>query len=74
MKGIMEIKGMMCEKCQAKVTQALSNLEFASNCNVDLEKGTATVEISGTPTMDMLSDMNKAVTDAGFKVVAARIE
>lgn len=73
MKGTLEIQGMMCEKCQEKVKQALEALDFTSNCIVDLEAKTATVDIIGTPSMDMLTDMNKAVTAAGFKVAAARM-
>ncbi|MCH5298211.1 MAG: cadmium-translocating P-type ATPase [Ruminococcus sp.] len=56
------IEGMMCEHCKAHVTKALEALTDQP-VNVDLEKGSATIDKS-------VSDdaIRKAITDAGYTV------
>ena len=59
------VKGMMCQHCQARVKDALDAIEGVEKTVVDLDNGTATVTLS--------ADMDdaiivKAITDAGYEV------
>jgi len=66
MKKIIEIKGMSCEHCQARVEKALNVLEGV-DAKVDLKKNRAVVNLSKDITDQVLSD---AVTEAGYEVVS----
>lgn len=66
MKKIIEIKGMTCGHCQARVEKALNAIEGVTAA-VDLKKGRAVVEISGAADDAALTD---AVTQAGYEVVS----
>ncbi len=65
MKKVMKIEGMMCAHCSGRVEKALNALEGVT-AKVNLEAGTADVEISGNVTNEQLT---AAVTDAGYEVV-----
>lgn len=41
----LEINGMMCPRCQARVEKTLSALDGVSSCKVDLTAKTATVTL-----------------------------
>lgn len=58
------IGGMACAHCQATVTKALSALEGAEQVDVDLTRGTATVQGAVAP-----EEVEKAVTLAGFELL-----
>lgn len=45
MKHTYHIQGMTCNGCRKHVTETLSNIEGVSDVSVDLEKGTATIEM-----------------------------
>lgn len=66
MKKIIEIKGMTCGHCQARVEKALGAIEGVT-AKVDLKKGQAVVEISGAADDETLTG---AVTQAGYGVVS----
>lgn len=66
MKKIIEIKGMTCGHCQARVEKALNAIEGVT-AQVDLKKGRAVVESSGTVDDETLA---AAVTQAGYEVTA----
>lgn len=65
MKKIMEIEGMHCEKCKAKVEKALNSLDGAK-AKVDLAKKSATVSLANDLGDDVLKN---TVESLGFKVV-----
>lgn len=57
------IEGMACPHCKATVEKALHGLEGVENVDVDLAKGTATVDGTATP-----EAVAEAVRLAGFDV------
>ncbi len=61
------IEGMSCNHCKGRVERALKELDGVESAVVDLEKKTATVEISGDVSDDVLK---AAVEDAGYDVVS----
>lgn len=64
MKKIVEISGMNCPKCQARIENAVKALEGVKSVKTDLKKKTATV--SGDVSTEILQ---KAIVDAGYTVV-----
>ena len=61
----MEIEGMMCPHCEARVKKALESLDGVKEAVVSHEKGNAVVTL-GSPVED--AELAKAVTDAGYEV------
>lgn len=61
------IEGMHCQHCVAAVTEALENLQGASDVNVSLKTNTATLN---TELADEL--LKNAVEDIGFDVTAIK--
>ena len=61
----MEITGMMCMHCSARVKKALESLDGVKEAVVSHEKGNAVVTL-GSPVAD--SELTRAVTDAGYEV------
>ena len=61
------IEGMSCNHCKGRVERALKELDGVESAVVDLEKKTATVEISGDVSDGVLK---AAVEDAGYDVVS----
>ncbi len=66
MEKTMNIEGMMCAHCEARVKKALEALPEVSAANVSHESGTAVVILSGTLTDEALK---KAVEDQDYKVL-----
>lgn len=66
MEKTMNIEGMMCAHCEARVKKALEALPEVSAANVSHESGTAVVTLSG-----ILADeaLKKAVEDQDYKVL-----
>lgn len=64
MQKTLKIDGMSCGHCQARVEKALNALDGVE-AKVDLDAGTATVDMSGAVSDDAL---RAAVTDAGYDV------
>ncbi len=62
-KTTIKIEGMMCESCVKTVTESISKVKGVKNVEVDLKKGTATIENDGASEEDMVM----AVLDVGFK-------
>jgi copper chaperone CopZ len=62
-KTTLKIEGMMCEGCVGKVKTSLEALDGVSSVDVNLKKGTATVEQSGVSDEALIG----AVVDAGFR-------
>ena len=65
MKKTLKIEGMMCPRCVAHVTKALSEIAGVSSVDVQLKKKTATVEFS-----EAVEDETfiQAITEAGYEV------
>lgn len=66
MEKVLNIEGMMCQHCQARVQKALSEVEGVSSVSVNLEKKKAVVTLEKDLPEEML---RKAVEDAGYQVV-----
>lgn len=66
MKKTIAIEGMTCAHCSARVEKALNAIEGV-RAKVNLAKKSAVIETDGTVTDDALA---KAVTDAGYKIIA----
>jgi len=58
-----DVKGMHCEKCVAKVTEALEGVEGVTGAQVSLEEEAATVEGHGFDSSALVA----AVAEAGFE-------
>ena len=69
MEKTMEIKGMMCGHCEARVKKALEALPEVTEAVVSHENGTAVVKLSAAVADDVLK---KAVTDQDYEVTAIR--
>lgn len=66
MKKIIEINGMSCGHCQARVEKVLNAIEGV-DAKVDLKKNRAVVTIS----KDVADQtMKEAITEAGYEVVS----
>ena len=63
------IEGMKCEKCSAKVEEALKAVPGVTEVVVDLDKGKASV-VCGDDVKD--EDLCMAVIDSGFKAKVKR--
>lgn len=62
-KTTLKIEGMMCEGCVGKVRTSLENTEGVTSVDVNLKKGTATVEHSGIADEILIG----AIVDTGFR-------
>ncbi|EFS8542612.1 heavy-metal-associated domain-containing protein [Listeria monocytogenes] len=62
----LNVEGMTCSHCEARVTKALSEVNGVKSAVVSLDEGTATVEFEKEQvTEDALID---AVEEAGYEV------
>ena len=61
----MNIEGMMCVHCEARVKKTLEALEHVSSAEVSHEKGTAIVTLDAEVADEVLK---KAVEDQDYKV------
>ena len=62
----LKIEGMMCEGCVKSVKESLERTDKVRSVDVNLKKGTATVEHDGATDEVLI----KAVVDAGFRASA----
>ena len=65
-KTTLKIEGMMCEGCVKSVKESLERTDKVRSVDVNLKKGTATVEHDGASDEALI----KAVVDAGFRASA----
>ncbi|QIA27446.1 heavy-metal-associated domain-containing protein [Thermaerobacter sp. PB12/4term] len=61
-----DVKGMSCNHCKHKVTEAISRLSGVTGVEVDLGTGKVTVTFSGEPDDQKVRE---AVDEAGYEVV-----
>jgi len=71
-KATLNISGMSCQHCAARVTKALKSVPGVSNAAVDLGKGQAAVEFD--PAQAKTDDLAKAVKAAGYTVTGAEVK
>ena len=64
-----QIKGMMCGHCEARVKKALENLNGVDEAIVSHEKGTAVLVLSSEVDNKAIK---KAITDAGYKFIGVK--
>ncbi len=69
MEKTMNIEGMMCMHCEARVKKALEAVEGVASAAVSHESGTAVVTLSADVADDVLT---KAVEDQDYKVLGIR--
>jgi len=67
----LKVSGMTCATCSATVESALQGVEGVSEARVNL--GTETASVEYDPSKADLSEMVKAVKDAGYGVVSERV-
>ena len=65
-KVTMNIEGMMCGHCEARVKQTLEAIDGVEKADVSHEKGTAIVTLKGDVSVEALK---AAVEAQGYKVV-----
>ena len=63
----LEVKGMMCVHCEARVKKALEALEQVETAEVSHEKGTAVVTLKADVADEVL---RKAVEDQDYEVIS----
>ena len=63
----MKIEGMMCQHCVAHVKKALEDIAGVTKADVDLESGSAKIEMETDVKEDILK---KAIEDAGYTPVS----
>jgi Cu2+-exporting ATPase len=66
MEKIIKIEGMLCPHCEARVKQALEELDGVSEAIVRHTEGTAIVKLSAQVANSVLA---RAITDNGYKVM-----
>ncbi len=64
---VLEIEGMSCEHCKARVEKALGELAGVSGATVSLEEATATVSFDADKVTK--TKLAEAVLEAGYEVV-----
>lgn len=69
MEKTLDVKGMMCQHCEARVKKALEAVEGVTAAVADHNKGTAVVTLSA-PVADEV--LRKAVEDQDYEVTAVR--
>lgn len=69
MEKTLEIEGMMCAHCQARVEKALKEVEGVTEVTVNLEAKNAVVSAAESVSEDVLT---KAVADAGYEVKSVK--
>lgn len=68
MKKIVEIKGMTCEHCQARVDKALNEIE-GIDAKVNLKKNNATLTYSKDIDDQVIKDV---IDEAGYEVTSIK--
>lgn len=69
MKKVIEIKGMSCNHCKAKVEKALGNIPDVEEAKVNLAKNNAVVNCKSEVEDKVFRD---AISDVGFEVVSIK--
>lgn len=67
-KTVLKIEGMMCEGCVKSVRDGLEGVDGVESVEVNLKKGTATVQHAGASDDRLIA----AVVDAGFRASVKR--
>lgn len=65
MKKVMQVEGMMCPRCEARVKKALEALEGVESALPEREASRVTVTLTASVSNEVLV---RTVTEAGYKV------
>jgi Cu+-exporting ATPase len=68
---VLKISGMTCATCSTTIEKALTGLDGVSSARVNL--GNETAKVDYYPEKVNLSDMEKAVVDAGYQVINEKV-
>ncbi|MGP1586800.1 MAG: heavy-metal-associated domain-containing protein [Treponemataceae bacterium] len=68
MEKIFYVEGMMCSKCEDKVTGAVSCVDGVSSCKSNATKAQVTVSFDDS-VADIEKSIKNAIADCGFKVL-----
>ena len=60
-----KVKGMMCQHCEARVNEALMQLEGVKSAEANHKKGIVKVEFENGSSVE---EMKKAIEKAGYEV------
>ncbi|KOR12390.1 heavy metal transport/detoxification protein [Staphylococcus carnosus] len=63
----LKVEGMSCGHCKSAVESAVCNIEGVDNVNASPENDTVDVKFNGEA--NVLSEIEKAIYDAGYDVV-----
>lgn len=69
MEKTLQVEGMMCQHCVARVKKALEGMEGVEEATVDLDAKTATATLSHEVADEALRD---AVVEAGYEVTGVK--
>ena len=64
METVIQVEGMMCSHCKARVESVCKGISGVQDAVVDLQA--KTVKVTGNPNVE---ELKKAITDAGYEVV-----
>jgi copper chaperone len=67
-KKVLKVDGMSCEHCVKAVTKAAGELPGVKDVSVDLKGGT--VSFSYDPAATALKEIEAAISDAGYDIIA----
>ncbi len=62
----LNVAGMTCGHCEARVVKAVSSIEGVKSCKASSSKGT--VVVKGKLTSDTVEKIKAAITGAGYSV------
>ncbi len=63
---VLNVSGMSCQHCVARVKKAVSKLDGVTNVEVDLASGVVAVDVAdGKATRELIAE---AIVDAGYDV------
>ena len=62
----LNVAGMTCGHCEARVVKAVSSIEGVKSCKASSSKGT--VVVKGKLTSDAVEKIKAAITGAGYSV------
>ena len=72
MKKVLKVDGMSCMHCVMSVKKSVGKLDGIKNIDVDLKAKTVSVE--GDEALTPLKNIESAITNAGYQVIAKNNE
>ena len=66
MKATIKTTGMMCSKCEARVTKALLDMDGITSCAADATSGNVIIDVENAQVVDAAK---KTIYDIGYEVI-----